>query len=95
MKFEKLQTGMTLYDVHSTKMGNTTISSVGVWPVQVIEVNAENRSILASWNGNKPVRMFEGRWSKLRLKEPELVRGPFGAMRIKPRNAINGNGPQS
>lgn len=85
MKFEKLKPGMELYDVHSYKMGNTSLRSIGVWPVRVIEVS-DDRSIVASWNGNKPKRMYEAQWSKYRMKAPELERcGIMGQMRIKPR----------
>jgi hypothetical protein len=82
MTFDKLKPRMTLYDVHSYTMGNTSRRSVGVWTVRVIEVNA-NRAILASWNGNKPRKMYEREWSKLRAKAPELETGPMGCARIK------------
>jgi hypothetical protein len=84
MTFDKLKPGMTLYDVHSHQMGNTTMRSIGIWNVQVLEVN-EDRTILASWNGNKPATMYERDWKKLRLKKPELIRSGFGSYRIKPR----------
>ena len=85
MKFEKLKPGMVLFDVGRHKMGNTTISTVSVWQVRVLEVH-EDRSITASWNSNQPKKMREREWSRLRAKRPELVRGACGACRIKPRS---------
>lgn len=48
MKLEKMQAGITLYDVHRYKMGNTTMSTVGVWHVYVKEVNSDMGFIVAS-----------------------------------------------
>lgn len=84
MKFEKLQPGMTLYDVGSHRMGNTTIRTISVWTVRVIDVHP-NRTITASWNGNLAKLMYEHEWSKLRAKKPELERSAVGAYRIKRR----------
>ena len=89
MTFDKLKPGMILYDVHSYTMGSTRLRSIGVWRVEVIEIH-ENRTITASWNGNKPAKMYEAQWRKLRLKEPELIRGAFGSQRLKPRAAASG-----
>jgi hypothetical protein len=68
----KLKPGDVLYDVHRHKMGNTTASTVGVWTVRVLEVH--ERHIVASWNGNRPERMFEWQVKKLRVSEPILVK---------------------
>lgn len=85
MKLEKLQPGMTVYDVHPYRMGNTSLRSIGVWAVSIIEVDTQTRSVIASWNGNKPTRMWEREWKKLRLKEPELERDVMGRMKLKKR----------
>lgn len=73
IKFEKITPGMTLYDVHSTRMGNTTMRTMGVWHVRVIEVDAERRRALVSWNTNSPVWWNQWELSKLRAKQPVLV----------------------
>lgn len=54
IKFEKIQAGMTLYDRHKYKMGNTTLRSIGEWSVRVLEVYCEKRQAKVSWNGNTP-----------------------------------------
>lgn len=74
IKFEKIEEGMTLYDVHSTRMGNTTIREQGLWRVRVIAVDTEKRKVLASWNGNKPRWYFEGQITKFRKNPPEWMR---------------------
>jgi hypothetical protein len=53
IKFEKVKAGMTLYDRHSYKMGNTTLRSIGEWTVYVISVDPEKRTAECSWNGNR------------------------------------------
>ena len=85
MKFEKLQPGMVVYDVHRHKMGNTTISTVGVWRVRIVSVDHERQRVTASWNGN-PARTFYPRdVAKWREKEPLLVRGALGVARLATR----------
>lgn len=83
IKFEKIKEGMTLYDVHKRKMGNTTVSSVGVWPVQIIEL--KDNGAIVSWNYNTPQHWPRSRLEGLRAKEPELVRNALGQMRLKRR----------
>lgn len=74
IKFEKITEGMTLYDVHSTKMGNTTMSRLGLWEVYVREVDTEKRQVLASWNGNKSRWYQERAICAFRAHPPEWMR---------------------
>jgi len=69
IKFEKIKSGMTLYDVRkNTGMSRNKWS---VWGVKVLEVDEKARKVLASWNTNKPEWMREGRVTKYRAKQPE------------------------
>lgn len=88
MKFEKIKPGMTLYDVGRHKMGNTTMSTVGVWHVLVISVDADTRSAMVSWNTNPPRRMYEHSIKKLREKRPMLVTSMTGRSRLATREEI-------
>lgn len=65
IKFEKIQAGMTLYDRHRHKMGNTTMTTLGEWPVYIKEVYPETRSALVSWNSNRPTEYSERQLSRL------------------------------
>jgi hypothetical protein len=78
MKIEKLKPGMMVYDVHRHKMGNTNMSSVGIWCVYIIDVDIENQVVVASWNTNQPKKFYRRDWLKWRLKRPELVKNGFG-----------------
>lgn len=85
IKFEKIQPGMTLYDRHSHRMGNTTMKTIGEWPVRIISVDAEKRGAMASWNGN-PARWYSERdlrklhtWS-MRDDCAEVVTGVWGSV---------------
>lgn len=71
IKFEKIQPGMTLYDV--SKETGFTRWKWAIWPVVVHEINIEERRVFASWNGNKPEWMSEHRITKYRLKPPQQV----------------------
>jgi len=53
IKFEKIEPGMTLLDIHREKMGNTTMSEWGLWKVKVISVDRDARTAVVSWNGNR------------------------------------------
>lgn len=57
MKLEKIEPGMTLYDRHKYKMGNTAIRTIGEWTVKVLEL--VDGGAMVSWNGNRP--QFYGR----------------------------------
>lgn len=79
----KLKAGDMLYDVHRHKMGNTTMSTVGVWTVRIIEVH--ERHIVASWNGNPATLMHEGEIKKLRTSKPVLITAGMGRKRLATR----------
>lgn len=69
----KLTPGQILYDVHSERMGNTTIRRQGVWKVRVIEVYEDHAVV--SWNGNPPRKYRERDIKPLRVKEPLKLNG--------------------
>lgn len=68
IKFEKIQEGMTLYDVR--KNTGMTRNKWSVWHVTVVEVDTEKRKVLARWNGNKAEWMSERRITGFRGKRP-------------------------
>ncbi len=59
IKFDKIKPGMTVYDRHKERMGNTTMRSIGEWPCRVISVDAEKRTAEVSWNGNPARTWYE------------------------------------
>lgn len=88
MKFEKLEAGMVVYDVHRHKLGNTTMSTVGVWRVCIVSVDREERRVQASWNSNPPKTFYPCEVEKWREKEPMLIRGAFGSARLATREEL-------
>lgn len=81
MKFDKIKPGMTLYDVHHYRMGNTRMRSLGVWQVLVHTVNADQRMAIVSWNGNPAEVYYEHELEKLKAERPVLIRNHFGQYR--------------
>lgn len=81
MKLEKMQPGMVLWDRHRTKMGNTTMSRMGEWPVRIVSVDLERGGAMVSWNNNparwSPRRHVE-KYKKSRLadKKPRINKEP-------------------
>lgn len=78
IRFERIKPGDVLYDVHSEIMGNTTMRGVGVWEVQVVSVDEQNRFAMVRWNWNPPQKWYERRLCRLRAKKPELVKSGLG-----------------
>lgn len=72
-KFELIKAGDVLYDVHSERMGNTTMRRQGVWEVYVKEVH--DGYAIVSWNGNPPQRYNRSQIDKLRKNEPKKLNG--------------------
>jgi hypothetical protein len=81
MKFEKIQPGMVLWDCHSQKMGNTTMSTLGTWSVFVVQVDSEKRRALVKWNGNPERWWYESQLAKLTKEQPILIREGMGHYR--------------
>ena len=52
IKFEKIEPGMVLLDIHREKMGNTPTSAWGLWKVLVVAVDRDKRTARVSWNHN-------------------------------------------
>lgn len=81
MKPGQLQNGMTVYDVQRRKMGNTRISTVAVFPVQVVEVL--DGAVRIKWNGNTPHTVPISNCKSWRIKKPETIEtGLFGQRRL-------------
>lgn len=85
IKWETVKAGDRLYDVHSYRMGNTTMRSVGVWDVRIVQVSHDAGWARVSWNGNPEEVWRRGRVEKLRRKKPELERSVSGVARVKRR----------
>ena len=88
MKFEALTPDTTVFDVRRTKMGNTTLTTVSVWPVYIEQVNPEKRTVLARWNGNASRSYSQASYSKWRKTEPMLIPQGLGSKRLATRAEI-------
>jgi hypothetical protein len=88
VKFEKIEAGMVLYDRHKYRAGNTTMRVLGEWPVQILSIDAEKRTAVASWNGNRPSTWPERSLSKLKDWSmyddcAERVEGMLGTISVR------------
>lgn len=88
MKLEKIQPGATLWDVGRTKMGNTTMTTLAIWPVHIVSVDLEKRTVRARWNHNQERAYTERSWKKWRESRPMTVAGPSGRIRLATREEI-------
>lgn len=70
IKFEKIKPGMVLYDVRKATGLQRYNVKWSTWHVCVVEVNADRREVLASWNSNPPEWMSERRITKFRANKP-------------------------
>lgn len=74
VKFEKIEPGMVLLDIHREKMGNTTMSEWGLWKVKVISVDREKRTAVVSWNSNPPQTWHASNLTRLFTKPTKAYR---------------------
>lgn len=65
IKFEKIQPGMRLADIHRRKLGNTTASALGLWWVDIISVDPVAKTAVVRWNWNPPQVWNQKRLEKL------------------------------
>ena len=70
IKFEKITPGMTLFDIHRERAGNTTMTRLGCWEVKVRSVDAEKRTAVVSWNGNREEVWYAQRLQRLYAQKP-------------------------
>jgi hypothetical protein len=68
--FSKIKAGDILWDCRKTKMGNTTMSKMGSWPVRIVEVYPDTRTACVSWNHN-PTKIYRER-EILRLRRSPI-----------------------
>lgn len=94
MKLEKMKPGQTLYDVQRRRMGHTTLSTVSVYEVKILEVHISplgggSSYALASWNQNRPEKFYRGHAERWRPKPPILIEtGMIGQKRLARRDEI-------
>lgn len=84
MKLEKMKPGMVVYSVSRQKIGNTTLSTVAVHPVQIVDVDVARGIVNARWNFNASRCYYRREAEKWREKEPVLVKSGW-AMRLATR----------
>jgi hypothetical protein len=78
IKFDRVKPGMVLLDVHSYKVGNTTMRRLGCWEVLIVSVDCEKRTAQASWNGNPPTTYFRRAIERLYVNPPKAYRDQEG-----------------
>lgn len=77
-----LKPGQVLYTISRRKMGNTTISTTVVHPVEVVRVAEDGRSVVAVWNSNRERTYYERDVTKWRVQRPLLIRQGVGSYRL-------------
>lgn len=86
MKITDLKPGQVLYDVRSTRMGNTKMRTISVWRVSIKEIDPSGTKFTASWNSN-PVRNYYHVPTSWKKKEPFLVTCVNGYGKRRPTKA--------
>ena len=87
MTISNLKPGDVLWDAHSYRMGNTSMRSVGVWPVRILEVDPDGKWVKVSWNENFPEKHYSlpRSWKS---KQPKLISMGFGRYRLATKAEI-------
>jgi hypothetical protein len=89
VKIEQLAPGQIVYDVHSHRMGNTTLRSWGVWRIRIHAIAEDKSFVEASWNGNRVEKYYPRDVERWKKNEPRLVStGMMGQQRRMTRAEI-------
>lgn len=86
MKLESLKPGMVVYDVAKTRMGNTSLRTVSVWPVSIHETG--DGFVIASWNNNAARKYGRHDVARWRKSKPVTVPTMMGGCRLATREEI-------
>lgn len=70
IKFEKIEVGMRLFNIHRTTMGNTTMTELGCWEVEIVSVDRIKRTAKVCWNSNPAEEWSASQLNKLYAKKP-------------------------
>src|SRR5687768_5238589 len=82
MKLEHCKPDMTVWEVTSQMMGNTTMRTLALYSLRIKEVDLEKRRVFASWNGNEPRWYYKiTGWKK---EKPYLVTTNSGYGKRRP-----------
>lgn len=85
-QLSKIKPGQTLYTVSRGRLGNTTLRTVRVHTVRVVEVDLVGGYVLASWNSNTAKKYGIREVSTWKVSEPVTVEGFFGSRRLAKRD---------
>jgi hypothetical protein len=88
VKIDKLQAGQRVWSVVKRKMGNTSVITTGLHPVDIIEVDPEKRWVMASWNTNPPQKYHSLSVSRWRKNKPILIESLTGRRRLASREEL-------
>lgn len=83
MKISQLKPGMRVWNTMRRKMGNTTVSTIGVYQIYVHSVFEDH--VMASWNGNQLKKFYEREIAKWKKDEPITVKSAMGSRRLANR----------
>lgn len=80
IKAEQLSLDTEYYITLSHKLGNTTLRTLSVFPVRILEFSADRRSVKVNWNSFN-VETWDTREACKRLLKspPTIIRGIWGA----------------
>ena len=79
MKLEKLTPGMVVHDYGRAR---GLLRSKVSWPVEIVEIDLQNRGVLARWNHNRPEWVPEYnsvKWRKISYCEAEPIKAEKAA----------------
>jgi hypothetical protein len=77
-KLDKLTPGQQVWQIKRQKMGNTTIKVNSLYSIKVVEIDADKRRVLMSWNGNPAKWVGEKEVSSWKLTKPEPKKTVLG-----------------
>ena len=74
IKFDKIEPGMVLLDIHRESLGNTMMREWGLWKVKIISVDRDKRTAVVSWNSNPAQTWSVRQLERLHTKSTKAYR---------------------
>lgn len=88
MKLKSLKPGMTVWLVRKHLMGNTTLKTISIYEVNIIDVNQKEGWFTYTWNGNAEQKGREHTASQFKKNKPVTIRCAMGHRRLATREEI-------
>lgn len=89
MIFDELKPGMIVWSIRRHKIGNTSLSTVSIYQIEIISVDPVSKSVTARCYGNGEFTCYKQMWSKWKKSKPVTIKTALGQHRLATRAELD------